>query len=231
MAQACATCHEEIGQQLARKQGFHGALRGVDASACGPCHLEHHGDDVALVDQHAFAKAGVAAHWRGISPRLTAYHLTGVHASLACEKCHPKARAAVLAKGEQRFLGLSAGLRRVSRRSARGALRRQLRVVSRSGASVEGTRELRAHLRLRLDGGHARIECARCHEKGTPHSVEALGGAAPKPVARASRTATSRRTPHASCSRSPASSSSSPRPRASRATLRSRRPSRSPATR
>lgn len=184
MAQACATCHEEIGQQLTRKQGFHGALRGVDASACGPCHLEHHGDDVALVDQHAFAKAGVAA-LEEFRHDFTAYHLTGVHASLACEKCHPKARAAVLAKGEQRFLGLAQAC------TACHADPHEGRFVA-SCESCHGQehpwKELAnfVHIsELPLTGGHARIECARCHEKGSPHSVEALGGAAPKPVARA----------------------------------------------
>ncbi|MCA8943244.1 MAG: hypothetical protein KDB80_11845, partial [Planctomycetes bacterium] len=59
LASACVVCHEAIGEQLDATRGLHGQLEAGLVRDCGHCHIEHVGDEVSLVGDHAFERAGI----------------------------------------------------------------------------------------------------------------------------------------------------------------------------
>jgi hypothetical protein len=52
-----AECHAEVAGALAEERGVHGTMEHRTALDCAACHLEHHGDAVALVTPASFALA------------------------------------------------------------------------------------------------------------------------------------------------------------------------------
>jgi hypothetical protein len=183
MAAACTTCHVEIGEQLAQHTGLHGTRQGIDVAQCALCHQEHHGDAAPLVDGRAFALAGVADAAKFDHGHVD-FKLIGRHAQLACKACHPDADVTLLASGHQRFLG------RDQQCTSCHADPHQGRFVS-ACADCHGQEHPFKDIanfvhtdRFPLAGAHAGLECAKCHAPQGPHSVEALGGAGPKPAAR-----------------------------------------------
>jgi len=184
MAQACAECHEEISEQLAQHSGFHGTRQGIDVSNCAACHLEHHGDAVRLVDARAFELGGVGDIERFVHD-FTDFGLSGKHAALGCEACHPKARAEHLADGERRFGGLAQRCASCHEDPHQG------RFVTGCEACHGQERpfaELASFVHtadMPLTGSHGGLACTKCHAKDSPYAVETLGGAGPKPRSRA----------------------------------------------
>jgi hypothetical protein len=78
MADRCVVCHTDVGAALVAGTGLHGHLPGGATSRCVGCHSEHHGPSGALtLTGPDFPHA------------LTGFALTGRHATLACERCHP----------------------------------------------------------------------------------------------------------------------------------------------
>ncbi len=173
MAASCNACHEAIGDQLVRGDGFHGALG--DASRCGTCHAEHLGDDLPLVGARAFERAGYA-------PRETYDHaglgfgLEGVHADLACVECHANADAAVLATGEVRFLGASQDCASCHEDPHDGRMVRACADCHGQTAPFTDVAAFRHTDDFPLTGAHAGVACADCHAPGSAYEVEALGG-------------------------------------------------------
>ena len=183
MAGACATCHADISAQIATHTGFHGSRKAVDVAKCALCHVEHHGDAVALVDARIFALAGVA-DVKQFEHDFVDFHLTGAHVALECAKCHKSAQATLLDKGAKRFGGLEQKCSTCHEDVHKGkfvkscdACHGQERPFKEFAAFVH-TEE------LPLAGAHANLTCVQCHEKDSARSVEALGGAGPKPAAR-----------------------------------------------
>jgi hypothetical protein len=169
MAQACASCHREVVDQLAAGKGFHGTLD-VDASACGTCHVEHHGDEIPLVGTRAFALAGVPER-NAYDHHGLAFGLTGRHASLACRDCHPNADAEVLPEGERRFLGLTqtcAGCHE----DVHGGKLQDCASCHGQEHPFERAADFVHTAEFRLEAAHAGLACATCHEKGGPHAIE-----------------------------------------------------------
>jgi predicted CXXCH cytochrome family protein len=75
--QKCLECHKEVKEDVAKKQGFHGA---IDANACETCHAEHNGREKQLVvfDQSKF------------DHRQARFALAGKHQTTPCAQCHRK---------------------------------------------------------------------------------------------------------------------------------------------
>lgn len=184
MASACGECHAEIEAQLDEDQGFHGTRAGVDVGRCGACHVEHHGDARALVDDRAFALAGVADRAAFVHD-FAEFRLTGVHARLLCDECHPAADAARLEAGAKRFLGLDQACTACHEDPHEGKFVKGCEECHGQERPFTELANFVHTARLPLTGAHAGLACARCHEPGTARSVEALGSAAPPPPERA----------------------------------------------
>ncbi|TLN00223.1 hypothetical protein FDZ74_16870, partial [bacterium] len=75
-AALCTECHQDVGQQVAGKDGLHGRLANV--ATCRSCHPEHRGRDFNLT---SFALDT-------FDHAVTDFPLEGKHAALACANCH-----------------------------------------------------------------------------------------------------------------------------------------------
>lgn len=106
LAKACTACHDTIQAQLDTRGGLHGALEPAAARRCGDCHAEHHGAQVALVQDASFTAAGVPDPAKYRHTHIAGFTLAGRHTELECETCHKLAQAPKLAEGERRYLGL-----------------------------------------------------------------------------------------------------------------------------
>lgn len=71
----CRDCHKDVGQDMARRQGYHGRIK---EQACRTCHTEHKGREARIVvlDEKRF------------DHKLTDYPLKGKHTETECIKCH-----------------------------------------------------------------------------------------------------------------------------------------------
>ncbi len=78
--QLCMDCHEEIGDDVQKKRGFHGKNRKANSSDCKVCHTEHKGRDANIVwlDKDRF------------NHKWTDYPLLGKHLRIECSDCHNK---------------------------------------------------------------------------------------------------------------------------------------------
>lgn len=171
MTSACIECHAEIGAQIANKKGFHGTMTS-EPNKCAACHSEHHGADFPLTGTQSFALAGFVDRTH-FDHRNLDYHLTGRHAALSCVECHQQADAAVLAKGEKRFLGLTASCTQCHEDVHDGKLpdcaacHGQEHEFKKVANFVHGAQ-------FPLTGSHSKPGCLDCHPKSSPHAVEAL---------------------------------------------------------
>ncbi|MFN0243917.1 MAG: cytochrome c3 family protein [Planctomycetota bacterium] len=166
---ACTSCHAEIGRQIAEQSGLHGAT--PQARACERCHSEHHGTEFALAGSHAFALAGVPDRERFAHEHVD-FRLDGRHATLRCADCHANADVAVLAQGERRFVGLDQSCVHCHEDPHAGELP--------DCAACHGQEKPFAEVAsfahtdaFPLDGSHAGVACARCHEPGGDSSIAA----------------------------------------------------------
>lgn len=175
-ADGCVRCHPAIGAQRTAGTGLHGRLEPALLARCERCHGEHHGDEVALLAPHAFARAGVPdpEHYDHGHVLFT---LTGAHAQLACRRCHPRADDVMPPKGG-RFLGPEQRCPSCHDDAHRGAFGSDC-------ASCHGQEQAwqRApsfqHASFSLAGAHAAVACASCHPPGGQYDVAAERTAAP----------------------------------------------------
>jgi len=70
----CMECHERVQQQVASGTGFHAGK----GEACAGCHADHEGRDFAMVQ---FSE-------ETFNHQAVGFALTGEHAGIACEDCH-----------------------------------------------------------------------------------------------------------------------------------------------
>ena len=186
---ACAQCHDPRAA-WGKKPPF---------STCGGCHRDPHAGAATLAGKGADCQAchrvdafrpssfTVAQH------RLSRYPLTGRHAEIKCEACHPKnpsgvpperlGKAGVLlrrAHNHCKDCHEDAHGGQLARRPDKGACEGCHRVEGWKPTAF--TVKEHAALRLPLHGRHANIACAACHgaaRKGLPplRSPEKLGSA------------------------------------------------------
>jgi hypothetical protein len=76
-SQSCATCHDDVADDIANTTGFHGRS-GVDSNGCRVCHPDHQGRDADIVglDEQNFVHS------------LTDFPLEGRHEAASCAGCH-----------------------------------------------------------------------------------------------------------------------------------------------
>jgi len=171
-AAGCLGCHEPIAAQRAAGTGLHGSMMRRQLDNCGDCHGEHHGERTPLLAPPAFARAGVPDVPGYDHRHVAGYRLSGAHAALACDQCHPAAGARLPPAGG-RFLGSSQACSSCHddvHRAAFGGDCEGCHGQSRSFRSAPGF----DHGAFPLDGAHARVGCAKCHAPGTAHDAAAL---------------------------------------------------------
>ena len=168
--EACLDCHAPILAQLDDGVGLHGSVAAIAEASCVTCHLDHHGDEVPLAGELSFTRAGLEGP-EGFLHGHVAYELVGLHADLACVDCHANAEAVLLAEGERRFVGATQACASCHEDPHEGARTEDCARCHGQEAPFE---ELYAFVHtedLVLDGVHAGLECAACHEPGTANSV------------------------------------------------------------
>ncbi|MFQ5504413.1 MAG: cytochrome c3 family protein [Planctomycetota bacterium] len=170
MSRACKVCHEEIGQQLDGKSGFHASIRTVSAAECSHCHHEHAGRDSRLVDEDSFRAAGFEKREDYKHDGL-GFELMGRHLELDCDKCHERALVRQLKKNEQRFLGQTQKCWTCHKDPHEGKLDECASCHGQEKA-FEFVAEFEHDERFPLVGGHEEVACTSCHQKGTVDSVE-----------------------------------------------------------
>jgi hypothetical protein len=172
MALACGSCHAAVAGQLQSGRGIHGAMAQATAVQCGRCHPEHHGKQAPLLGARSFALAGIPDARAYRHQHVAGFPLGGVHAALACERCHPAAFAATAPAGG-RFLGRSSDCTSCHRDRHGGAFgadcgscHGQERPFPDAPAFV--------HAGLPLQGAHGRVACAGCHPDHGGRDVASL---------------------------------------------------------
>jgi len=166
-AERCLDWHRTLGARIAAGAGFHGRMEPSQRARCGTCHAEHGGEAVALV-------AWPGGRRDGFDHRLAGFALEGAHAKLKCNDCH---RASLIRGDEVRddkslrleatHLGLSTRCFECHQDPHRGQF--EDRVTKNDCKSCHGTSSWKpaafdhASARFQLDGGHAKLTCARCH--------------------------------------------------------------------
>lgn len=74
----CAGCHEDVGNDIAAGEGFHGRDRNAKRRECSYCHTDHEGRDANIVplDESSFGH------------KNTDFPLVGKHDGVKCSGCH-----------------------------------------------------------------------------------------------------------------------------------------------
>lgn len=172
MTPSCLKCHEVIQQQIDDHRGLHGTMQPQQAAACATCHSEHHGFDFQMVNRQSFALAGTSV--TEFDHRRVGWEMAGKHLELDCAKCHELAHSAILPEGGRRYIGLDQDCKTCHDDPHEGRMAQQC-------ADCHGQEkfdELHAvgHDKvLPLIGGHAGLECRKCHEKDGPNALELEG--------------------------------------------------------
>jgi hypothetical protein len=182
MADACATCHEEVAEDVRAGTGFHGTLAGSDARDCGRCHGEHAGEEFELVSTRSFRLAGFKTR-EAYDHAALDFLLRGRHSELDCKDCHANADVFLLVRGARRFAGLEQACQSCHADVHRG---RFARACADCHAQEHPFRLVVsfAHDDFESECAHAAVSCARCHPRGSAHDSELLAAPDPPSCAR-----------------------------------------------
>ena len=176
LADSCGACHTAVADQLADASGLHGALAASGAAVdCELCHPEHHGSELDLVGEAAFALAGFGAR-ADFAHAHTSFALSGVHARLACAACHEHVDAELPPAGALRFGGLSqscSACHEDPHAGGYGSSCADCHGQTQPFDALDGFVHERG---LALRGAHVGVACEACHAPGSERSVAALAG-------------------------------------------------------
>ena len=149
----CAQCHRE--QQY----------KGLQFGECSDCHRDPHGAAFGAVCSSCHNPVKWAT--TSIDHSKTRFPLTGLHASVACVKCHPNGQSV---KRQLRFERCTDCHSDVHRGTFTGDCATCHTVNGFKGAEFDH----RAKTHFPLDGRHQEIPCVACHKiQGTPESAPA----------------------------------------------------------
>jgi len=169
---ACAECHSakripmELRAEIKLKDANHSYV-GL-SKECTSCHRDVHEGQLGAActnchSQDAWKPAG------GFQHSKTAYPLTGLHANVACEKCHGPKPGESAAK----YKGLTfSACTNCHNDPHRGAFQEaKFSGTCQSCHTTSGWRSISSHTgfdhdatRFPLHGKHAEVECSRCHK-------------------------------------------------------------------
>lgn len=161
----CLNCHKEVRARIAEGKGFHGRIPAGER-ACENCHHEHQGRNFSLVD---WGPGGERRFDHG----RTGYPLKGKHAKLECAACHEPRRVVaeaareVAAKGRKTFLGLPVACAACHFDEHRGQASRECQRCHDERAWKPAPGFDHRKTAYPLEGLHARVACAKCHQGDT----------------------------------------------------------------
>jgi hypothetical protein len=173
----CLECHKEIADRLAAHKGYHALLgmKNPNGRDCVRCHLEHNGEDFALV------------HWepslKQFDHRQAGYPLVEKHAAVACEKCHTPAhmvsaqRALIQRKNlPASFLGLSQDCATCHEDIHKGQLGSDCQRCHNVTDWKQAKQFDHSKTKYALTGMHAQVACEKCHfPSGADKTVKFTG--------------------------------------------------------
>lgn len=151
---ACLGCHDDLAGRIRRQAGLHG--REYRGQECGRCHVEHLGRDARLV------------RWPGGGPKhldhdQTGWRLEGAHASVECQDCHDRRNR----RGHPTYLGLKSDCVSCHEDPHKGRFAGAECVSCHNETDWSEVTNLKEnHPGLSLRGGHAKVECEACHDRG-----------------------------------------------------------------
>ncbi len=178
MTSACRECHTEIAEQLDAGHGLHGVLDQELGQRCALCHGEHLGTGFAVINTQSYRQAGFESAEKFEHARV-GFSMSGKHLEIACAECHKNAAQGVLAEGQRRFLGLKQECTSCHEDVHKGAM--HVGCVACHGQSKWDALASVGHERfLPLVGGHADVECRKCHPKSGERALENEGAPARK---------------------------------------------------
>ena len=158
----CLECHKEVRARIAEGKGLHGRIPAGER-ACENCHHEHQGRSFPLVD---WGPGGE----RRFDHAKTGWPLRGKHARLECATCHESRRVTtaearqVAAKGRHTFLGLPLACADCHFDEHRGQAARDCQRCHDEKAWKPAPGFDHRKTAYPLQGLHARVGCAKCHE-------------------------------------------------------------------
>lgn len=175
----CLECHKELRPSLAAGKGLHGRIPPAERD-CQRCHHEHQGRDFKLVD---WGPAGR----KGFDHARTGYALEGKHAKADCARCHDPRLVkdvdvrATLEKGRLSHLGAPTACAACHADEHRGQLGAEGQDCARchGAAAWKPARFDHARAAYRLEGKHAKVACAKCHEDQPAPAAQVPGGMVP----------------------------------------------------
>ena len=159
----CLACHTEIAWMKKNQRGFH--ARGKDP--CSKCHPDHAGRDFQMI-------AWDGGSEQKFDHRSAGWALEGRHARADCRSCHKpefqKGPAAPLIRKKDRaasWLGLDPACASCHKDPHAGALGADCMRCHGLDGWKPAPKFDHAKTSYALTGGHARVECAKCHTTTT----------------------------------------------------------------
>ncbi len=165
----CLECHTEIAQRLSAARGLHASQvnKSNPGQDCVRCHSEHKGENSSLI------------RWEPSQQKFdhgkTGFTLEGKHRELICQKCHTQEhilqteRHAIRMKDLNRsFLGLPTDCLSCHKDIHAEQLGKDCRRCHSPSGWKNDLRINHAAARFQLKGAHARLECAKCHQRPEP---------------------------------------------------------------
>lgn len=173
----CLDCHKEIADRLGAHKGYHAllAMKNPNGRDCVRCHLEHNGEDFALVHWEPSLKA--------FDHRQAGYPLVEKHAAVACEKCHtpahmvPAQRALIKKKDlPNSFLGLSQDCVTCHEDVHKGQLGADCQRCHNVTDWKQAKQFDHSKTKYPLTGMHGQIACVKCHFPSGPDKTVKFTG-------------------------------------------------------
>lgn len=161
-ADACLSCHDDLGARIRRNEGLH-SLQEYREKSCGRCHVEHLGRDAKLV------------RWPGGSEqrfdhRLAGWPLKGAHRNVRCAECHDLRNR----RGNPTYLGLQRDCVSCHADPHDGRFADRGCTSCHDETDWTQVADIRTnHPGLSLAGGHAKTKCEACHDRGNTSAPSA----------------------------------------------------------
>jgi len=157
----CLDCHKAVKERFADRGGYHGKLEGK----CETCHTDHKGLGMDIISLNS----------ETFNHRLANYPLTGKHAEIDCNKCHPE-------KGPEdeiksRYIGLNFGECTACHKDPHPDgfgldCMKCHTTAGWSGRALSYVHNLDS--KYKLLGKHQEISCAKCHKSADPEATFSL---------------------------------------------------------
>ncbi|MCC7261595.1 MAG: hypothetical protein IT369_03640, partial [Candidatus Latescibacteria bacterium] len=138
----CLECHKQLAERIRAGKGYHATLK----KPCVDCHSDHRGREYQMIrwnpEQFDHAQTG--------------YLLEEAHSRLKCAQCHK----------ERSYLGLSRACLPCHTDQHQGQLSAECLTCHTMAAWKPAARFDHAKSAFPLQGQHAQVECAKCHQQG-----------------------------------------------------------------